>query len=186
MKVVKDYNIWSNFVYFIAGIYAFLIGIYDHKVDDFYRFIFSIFGTLIIVNGIVSCIYHTETPSYTNDIDQYENERYQKVGNIDQGISITSLVYALLFFLARFFTTDKTKILKDPMLWFTLMFGAVSIVFFEIAKNHNNTLETCNKEKCINDNMNSYDIFHSNWHIFTGVSMLFGITVIYNTFTNGL
>jgi hypothetical protein len=187
MKLINEYNVWSNFIYFIAGIYSILIGISYKNIGLVFTIGFILFGILLISNGVVSCIYHTHTPSFNGNIKQKENQEYIHFCDIDRYISISSFIYGMLFFLLRLYFSDKKKILSDPSLYLTILFGVIGIVFVIMANSYERDTETCeskqeNTEKCIYNDLVAYDIFHSNWHIFTGVAIIFGITVIKNTF----
>lgn len=183
MKLVKDYNIWSNFIYFIAGIYSIIVGFSCKNNLIYSKLAFIFFGILLISNGVISTIYHQHTPSYKIDIKQKQSEYYQSYSEADKWVSMTSLIYSIIFFLSRCYIGDIIKILKDPMLYLTILFGIIALIFYTKANKHSEKSEECkNKKTCIRHNLLSYDLFHSNWHIFTGVSILFGITVIKNTY----
>ena len=183
------YNIWSNFMYFIAGLYAIFVAILcDFPNAD--RGLFSIIGIFIIITGIVSIMHHLNTPSWTK---KKKNENHELMSEIDTCFSITLFVVGLVFFLKRlyFIRSNMMPLIKDPVLYLVILFGIMSLVFFIIANEKNEKANTgCYSEnlsksktkECVKDNHEEYDIYHSNWHLFTGIFALFGITLLKNTF----
>lgn len=189
VKAVNAYNLWSNFMYFIAGIYAILIASLI-ELPKFDRVLFIIVGIFIIINGVISCVYHVHTPSWNNNNE--DPHKYKLTNEIDMAISLTSLAIGTLFFIGRLYHLGyKSKILlKDPVLYLVILFGIISLVFYLIAREKSNKANhICHKEHkdedlkmCIKDNHEEYDIYHGNWHLFTGIFALFGITLLKNTY----
>lgn len=183
-KLIKDYNIWSNFTYIIASIYSIVLGS-TMPILDTYRAMFIVFGILLFLTGLISMIYHSQTPSYNTDRSKVNTKEYKISLETDISLALVSFFYGLVFFLIRLYVVkSKRVILEDPTLWFTILFGVISLIFYGIASGYENGVHSCNKndKKCINNNLDAYDIFHSNWHLFTGISILFGITLLRHTF----
>lgn len=63
--IIRDYNIWSNFTYLIAGMYSVILGI--KQPTKIRQSLFCIYGILIFIDGVISIIYHMETPAFTGD-----------------------------------------------------------------------------------------------------------------------
>jgi len=193
------YNVWSNFMYFVAGLYSILIVILNQNFAEPTKVfpnedkgIFILLGIFIIITGVVSCVYHVHTPSWKNSINIDEEHNYSSTSAIDTGFSMSVFFVGLLFFLMRLFIIRKhaIRVVKDPVFYLVILFGIISLVFFLIAQQKNSDAKTCpdnhsKKEKirlCIKDNHEEYDIYHSNWHLFTGIFALFGITLIKHTY----
>ena len=195
---VKLYPVWSNFIYFIAGIYSIVVGIYascnKYKIYD-KIIMFFLFGLILIATGTASIIYHLNTPSWTGDPETVETDKYKTTLKIDKGFAITSIIAALLLFSYRmtqiFLQTNLWYVLiitLDPTFILAVLFIILSIIFFVIAKDHNhdainNCKEQNNKENCFSDSIDAYDIFHSNWHIFTSIAAIFWISFINSTYS---
>lgn len=184
-KIIKEYNIWSNFTYFLSGIYAISIGSLMKEIGKVYQAMFILFGLLLIITGSVSCVYHCYTPSYQNDTNQINKKEYEALSETDIYLALTCLIYSLVFFFIRLYAMKEKRknILIDSTLYITILFGIISIIFFSIARTHDHTaINECKNNECFQENMDAYDIFHSNWHLFTGISAMFGITLLKHTF----
>lgn len=182
---LKNYTMWSNFIYFIAGIFSALIGITSfRKIGRTDSMIFILFGIIIILTGAFSIHYHYNTPSWNDDPNIIKENRFKDSLNIDKGFSITSIVYAILFLFYRVALKGPNQIIIDPVLWLTLLFSILSIVFYCLShSSFNHAVKECNKDtQCFNEHIDEYDIFHSNWHIFTSITALFWITLLKHTY----
>lgn len=175
--IIRDYNIWSNFTYLIAGMYSVILGI--KQPTKIRQSLFCIYGILIFIDGVISIIYHMETPAFTGDTKKVYEDKYTILSQIDQYMALSTL----LFFIAFISWRIRFVSLKDPMLFFTILFFIISIVFFSLGRHHNEkSIFDCKNDNCIIHNMDSYDIFHSNWHLFTGITFIFSITLLNNSF----
>lgn len=185
-NTIQKYNIWSNFMYFVAGTYSISIGIFLHAhPSNELVYIptpisFGLMGTLLYTVGITSCIYH----SHKQEVPNGGIEHFAQLSNTDTYLSLATFIYGFLFLCMRIAITGNIlKILKDPVLYITLLLGIISIVFYTMARVYDNrALFVCESLDCIQDNMLTYDVFHSNWHLFTGMTALFAITLIKHTF----
>lgn len=182
-SVIKDYNIWSNFTYFISGIYAIIVPfIVRGGIGPVYTGLFILAGILIILDGVISCVYHHHTPSYKSDESQKHREEYKILCDSDRYLAITSATLSVVLLLMRIYAGKLMVILRDPTFYLTILFIIIGFVFYFLARQSENSIETCSSSKCKIHNMDSYDIFHSNWHLFTGISILFGLTTLKHTF----
>lgn len=188
------YTVWSNFIYEIVGLYSIAIA-FSFKKFDFA--IFFMFGVIVIITGIISIVYHLRSPSYTNEPNSVNNSTYQILMEVDKGFAITTGIYALLLFFYRIvYTFEKSpdffqyKLFKDPNFWFSLLFIILSGVFYFLGTHsYNIATKQCIEEKqqdkimsCFTNHTNTYDIFHSNWHIFTSISGLFWLNMLRNSY----
>ena len=188
-KIIQNYNCWSNFMYFISGAYACLVPIILLKTDKIiskpYTGVFILFGILLIITGSVSCAYHHHTPSFNANVEKVKTKEFISLQEMDQYLALTSLIYGILFVLVRIMDNKFKPIVSDPMLYLSILMGIIAIIFYSIANNHNHdAIHNCKKNDnlCINNNLDAYDIFHSNWHLFSGIGALFGITLLKHTF----
>ncbi len=204
---LKLYPVWSNGLYFVSGIYAIILGIFQNffnkkfvytsefkfssskniqKYFNKHNAAFIFLGLLIIGAGISSIFYHLHTPSwYGFDIprDDYEDE-YKKLLALDMTFAIASIVFASFFLVERGFHSRCffKNVFKDPNLYMTILCIALSITFFFIAGNHSHSASECNNKKCFDKDIDVYDIFHSNWHIFAAFGSIFWINLLKNTY----
>ena len=181
-RAIKDYNIWSNFTYFISAIYALIIPFITLNMSKGYKALFIASGILIALDGSISCIYHQFTPSYKENKDQSKEEEYKILCDLDRYLAIMSAVLSAIIFLMRIYAGKFWVIVKDPTFYIMILFIAIGFVFYFMARKYDDELETCKNKKCIVYHMDSYDILHSNWHLFTGISILFGLTTLKHTF----
>lgn len=183
MSVIKDYNIWSNFTYFISGIYAMVVPfIIKGGISPVYTGLFILSGILIILDGSISCVYHHHTPSYKNNEEQINNQEYKILCDTDMYLAISSAILSFILLALRLYAGKLGIIVRDPNFYLTLLFIIIGLVFYFLARNSENELKTCSSKQCKIHSMDSYDIFHSNWHLFTGISILFGLTTLKHTF----
>jgi hypothetical protein len=174
---LKIYPLWSNFIYFIAGIYALGIGIYNKNI------LFVIYGILIILTGIFSIVYHMYTPSWTGNVEIINTNTFETYLKLDQSFALLIVIYSLLFFIYRLYVfNNNRKLLFDFNFLLALLFIIFAFIFYGISHNHFTKTNDCVKQKCINVNLDAYDIFHSNWHIFTSIALIFWINVLFNTY----
>ena len=188
-KIIQNYNCWSNFMYFISGAYACLVPIILKEtgvcISKPYVGVFVLFGILLIITGSVSCAYHHHTPSFNGNVEKVKTKEFISLQEMDQYLALTSLIYGILFVLVRIMDKKFMVLVKDPTLYLTILMGIIAIIFYSIASNHNHeAIHNCKKndKTCIDNNLDAYDIFHSNWHLFTGIGALFGITLLKHTF----
>lgn len=195
---LRIYPVWSNFIYFIAGLYSLILGFQLPIVID-KSFLFLTFGLLLIFTGSFSIVYHMNTPSWTNNPKYINDEEFHKWLKVDSGFAITTVVFAifmLLFRISMFHPIYRKykytfiqyifcyPLFRDPNFWLSLLFIILSVTFYYLAHGYNlqATTECKNKRKCFNTNIDSYDILHSNWHIFTSIAGLFWITTINHSY----
>lgn len=189
---VKLYPVWSNFIYFIAALYAIALALKQIKWLD--RILFFVFGVLILITGVFSIVYHLHTPSWTNNQNITETKRFKKWLSFDQSFAIVVGVYAILFLLYRILYTHwyihSLRNFKTFPLWLntnfylSLLFILLSVIFYLMANAYNHDAVNCAKHNlnCFHNNLDAYDIFHSNWHIFTSILMIFWISLLKNTY----
>lgn len=199
-EFVKLYPVWSNFIYFIACIYAFFVAITFKSLSA--KTLFLLYSLLIFCTGIFSIVYHLHTPSWTGKINTHKTPKFKKWLNVDVGFAVSLLLYSLLFLIIRIamYRNRKGKfpikqILYDPNFFLSVFFIILSIIFFSIAGNHYSEAHSCNNNQdqennnhhhrmiCFSKNLDAYDILHSNWHIFTSIAIIFWISLLYNSYT---
>lgn len=202
---VKLYPVWSNFIYFIAGMYSLFYTFVVFKNDKYNRkyeriVLFGIFGIILIFTGIFSIIYHLNTPSWKEDPTYIQESEFKKSLNVDSSFAITTTVWALFMF-AYIIFTQYTKLgmkslfihLINPSFGLSILFIILSIIFYSIAHNYyTKSIECGDKntkkgkdyiELCFSQNSDAYDIFHSNWHIFTSIAAIFWIDFLKESYT---
>lgn len=189
---LKIYPVWSNFIYFIAGCYAFVISIRSllstKNKNTRKGILFLLYAIIILLAGIFSIVYHVHTPSWTGDPEIIETNEFDIWLKLDQTFAILIVVYSFLFFLFQillYYIKNKKlpkELLFDPNFSLSILFIILSFVFYGIAHKHFDQTSECTIKHCVNINLDSYDIFHSNWHIFTSVALIFWITVINNLY----
>lgn len=184
---LKLFPVWSNFIYFIAGIYALIVS-YRKSIW------FGVFGVLILLTGIFSIVYHVNTPSWTGEIQTTKSDEYHKWLKVDQSFAIILLIYSILFFVSRIIQLRlnlKTKMLKfvtNNNFLLAILFLILSIIFYCMSHRHIVDASGCNatashgKQFCIHGNLDAYDIFHSNWHIFTSIGLIFWISLMNDSY----
>ena len=190
---------------FLAGIYAFIIGTNfvsikltnnwnDLKFIDKYKcIIFYIFGILLFCTGIASIVYHLHTPSYKKDSNAINTKEFKTSLKLDQTFASISGIFALIIFIFQliifhYCSTNKKNIIKHPIFrdgnfYLSILFIILSIIFYVIAGGHHSHAIDCDDNNCFSENIDAYDIFHSNWHIFTSLAAIFWITMINNSFS---
>lgn len=181
---LKIYPVWSNFIYFIAGIYALIIAINAYCNRDRLKMIlFLMYAFIIMLTGIMSIVYHTNTPSWTGNPEVIETDKFKTFLHSDQAFAILLAIVSLVFLLYRMYTIHRIlRFLFDPSFLLALLFILLSCVFYGISDHHFKQTTDCPKVKCVNVNLDAYDIFHSNWHIFTSIALIFWITLINNSY----
>ena len=187
-EAVKLYPVWSNFIYFVAAVYAFFVAI-TYKRFSLNFNLFFIYFVLILCTGIFSIVYHLHTPSWTGKFNTHKTPKFKKWLNVDVGFAVSLLIYSILFLIVKvlIFYQKQQRIpfhqLKNPNFFLSILFIILSVVFFQIAGNHYSEAHSCNNRKnnnhfvdCFSKNLDAYDILHSNWHIFTSLALIFWIS----------
>ncbi len=125
----------------------------------------------------------------SGDSDIVENENYKLWVELDTnfatflGVVILVIFLIRMFFIYKNYTFNTFPLWKDSSLYLAILFGIISIIFYVLAHEYNkNAIHNCKNDKCFSQNLDAYDIFHSNWHLFTGFSIFFWIMLIKNTF----
>jgi len=182
---VRNFSVWSNFMYFIAAIYTFTLFLKLHKFY-LYKYIFLILSILIFLAGIFSILYHVHTPSFTQNRKIIDTEIYDQYLDLDQGFALTVLIFSLfaLFIITYckwpiFRTIEIKCFFNNSNLYFAVLFVILSTVFYVLGGAYNKQSLNCKRQKCFERRIDGYDIFHSNWHIFTGMTMIFWNTFLY-------
>lgn len=193
---LKIYPVWSNVIYFVAAFYAFFISLRSFSLKLKFA-LFLLYAFIILFAGIFSIMYHVNTPSWTGNPDLVYTERFEKWLNLDQAFAILVVVYSALFFVYRIGVyywnigigslrgkplCKKVPFLFDPNFALSLLFIVLSVIFYGIAHNHFDKTSDCKKTACVHINLDSYDIFHSNWHIFTSIALIFWLTLLNNSY----
>lgn len=190
---LKKYPVWSNFVYFFVGLYAWIIAV-SHKKEKLDAFAFIAFGLLIIGAGISSVVYHLKTPSWTGDPETKNDQEYKISMKCDMAFSISTIIYAFLWLFLRigvYYRANKYNgICNFPMFadsnwWLAVFFVCLAIIFYWVAYDHNHTAnDKCKDDKsCVDKNLDGYDVFHSNWHIFAAVGGFFVVNVLHDSYS---
>lgn len=188
---LQKYAIWSNFIYFVAGLYSFLVSfILSQKRYKYSSIIFLMWGFLIITNGIISIYYHFNNPSWTDKPETLNSNVYKDTMKADMGISISNFIIAIIFLIYRFKvcyctcgTFSKIPILYDSNFLFSILFLALSGVFFFLSDHSfKDSIKCKNAEDCFEENLDRYDVFHSNWHTFSGITSIFWLITLKNSF----
>jgi hypothetical protein len=181
---LKIYPIWSNFIYFIAAIYSLIIAINAYCIKMKSKTIlFTLYSILIMLTGIMSIVYHTNTPSWTNDATVIETQKFKMLLKNDQVFAITLCIISLLFLFYRVYVLKSIlPFIFDPSFSLAILFFVLSGIFYGISDHHFKQTSDCSRQKCVNVNLDAYDIFHSNWHIFTSIGIIFWITLINNSY----
>lgn len=193
---LKHYPVWSNFVYFFAGVYSlvvsYLIQPKQRAISNINSAAFFCFGVLIIGAGISSIVYHLRTPSWTGDLGSKNEENYKISAKCDMAFAISAIIYACIFLIVRlavyYCDTPFNGIINIPLFndsnwWISVFFIVMAIIFFGIAHAHDSNTEKCKETNCVDANMDGYDVFHSNWHIFAAVGAFFWINVLTNSYS---
>jgi predicted membrane channel-forming protein YqfA (hemolysin III family) len=176
------YPVWSNFIYFIAGLYAMVMVICRKDFTPWTRVLFALYGILIILTGSFSVVYHMNTPSWTG-ASEY-TETFDKWLEIDQSFALTITIYSLLFAIYALVVNGFcARVFLDFNFWFSVLFIVLSTVFYFLGNQSTQNAFDCGDYKvCYRQHIDGYDIFHSNWHIFTSLALIFWITWIVNVF----
>jgi len=188
---VRNFSVWSNFIYFLTGFYTLILAFKLTKSNCYflYKYIFYLSAILIFLTGIFSILYHTHTPSFTQNRHIINNPVYEEYLNYDQGFALTTSLYSILILIIviclqyKFFKQNRIGIeccIFDLNLWLAILFIILSIVFYVLGGAYTKQSLNCKRQKCFKNRIDGYDIFHSNWHIFTGISLLFFNTFVYN------
>ena len=166
----KTYHIWTNVLYFIAAIYSFIISIQFYVNRKSHIFLaFFIYSILLFLTGIFSIMYHKH---------MFTEEEHWSL--IDQVFATLTLVYAIVFFIVTIYLRGR---LFEEIFFLCVMFIILSIVFFALAKVNlqkmlrHNCFIIPKKPVCHKELVN-YDIYHSNWHIYSAMAILFLLTYI--------
>lgn len=69
--------------------------------------------------------------------------------------------------------------------YLSLLFIILSGVFFGLSSEHDHNAQGCDKSACFDTQLDSYDIFHSNWHIFTSIGLIFWTNTMLFTYPSG-
>ena len=189
---LRIYPVWSNFIYYIAGVYSLSIGIYYRKNIE-RSLLFTIFGILLLLTGTFSILYHVNTPSWTGNPDSIDDPEFQRWLNVDSAFAVTTSVFAIFMLVVRIFRYHcvfiKSKkgiisypLFYEPNFWFAILFIILSIIFYYLAHGYNTQAISCKGGRCFDTYIDSYDIFHSNWHIFTSTAGLFWITFLNHSY----
>lgn len=185
---LKIYPIWSNFIYFVASIYSLIIAInaychiprYNMKLKSI---LFTLYSIIIMLTGIMSIVYHVNTPSWTNNPDIVETDKFKMLLKNDQIFAILLATVSLLFLIYRLWVIKRVlPFVLDPSFSLAVLFFVLSGIFYGISDHHFKQTSDCPRQKCVNVNLDAYDIFHSNWHIFTSIGIIFWITLINNSY----
>lgn len=194
---VKLYPVWSNFIYFITAIYAITLSYVSFCLKYKLKFtLFAVYGIILILTGLFSILYHMNTPSWTGNPDTKNTEKYKKYLLLDQGFALTLLIYSLLFLFGilgrriylirhnflKLFVKTFQDIPRDVNLYLSILFFVLSFIFYGMGTTHVKLTEDCKKDVCVGTNLDSYDIFHSNWHIFTSIALIFWISFLNNIY----
>ena len=197
---LRLYTLWSNFIYFIVGLYsiiiAFLLYCKEKIIKDF--FFFSLYGIIILCTGTFSVLYHLKNPSWTNDPETVHTEKYKHSLSLDVGFAYTTIALSFLFLLYRMYcvySKEKSlksliKFLEDPNAFFSLMFMILSGVFYFLGDYYfdeatGQCVKKTEEEKamaCFEDKISAYDVFHSNWHIFASITGIFWLNMLKNSY----
>lgn len=176
MSESKVYPVWTNILYFIASCYSLYIS-RTFKDNRYYYYAFLIYALLLLLTGIFSIIYHVNTFSFTlsshNETDTWSM--------LDQSFAILTVVYPILLFFLVVYLKKRTHV--DENFFLTIVFIILSIVFYVLSSHsleelhrHDCTM-TPRKAKCTEE-LYKYDIFHSNWHIFSAMAIIFWLGYI--------
>ncbi len=194
---LRLYTVWSNFIYFIVGLYsiiiAFLLYCEKKEMKDF--LFFSIYGIIIVCTGAFSVYYHHHTPSWTNDPETVQSEKYKHSLSLDVGFAYATIALSFVFLLYRMFCVrtkgiSLRKFLEDPNAFFSLMFMILSAVFYFLGgyyfdKATGQCVKKEEEEKlmaCFENKISAYDVFHSNWHIFASITGIFWLNLLKNSY----
>lgn len=190
---LKKYPIWSNFLYFLAALYAGIISISTLTIKKYTlnekSIMFGIFSILLLLTGLFSIIYHIHTPSWTENPEVINTQEFNTWLNVDKAFASTLTAFALFFLALRIYKRRSKLIFYDSNFWFAILFIILSLTFYIIADNHGSNALDCKQknkqklEKCFNTNIDGYDIFHSNWHIFTSIAAIFWISLLNNSYS---
>ena len=170
---LKEYPVWSNYIYFITSAYIAGVGARCRKIE------FVLYSIIILLSGIFSIVYHKHTPSYTGSRETWDDKNFKIWSCLDQGFAVLVLVVSILFFIWRVYVVRSiVPFLKSHDLWLSILFIILSSVFFVLGDEHHKRALECNKHRCFDLQLDSYDIFHSNWHIFTSIGLIFWTKVL--------
>lgn len=187
---LKLYPVWSNFIYFITSIYALMLSMsMSSRVDIVKKVLFFVYSIVILLTGTFSIIYHVNTPSWTGSKDVTRTEDFKLWLKLDQSFAIILVIYSLLLLLFRLIVHKFSfyyvlKLVSNPIFVLSVLFIILSVIFYCIAHNHYEEADDCPGKNnmnnlCFHSNLDSYDIFHSNWHIFTSIALIFWISLLY-------
>jgi magnesium-transporting ATPase (P-type) len=204
---LKFYPLWSNFIYFFAFLYSLIIAIATQQkikqtngngngngTESKYKiFYFSIMSLFILLTFIASMVYHCYTPSFTENKNANETKEFKISLIADKIMAGSSIFIAAIIFIVRIIKIKTTKtnktnnwfpLFKDPNFYWLILFIILSIICWVIAGDHVDEAtndEECD-DQCFNVNLDAYDIFHSNWHIFAGLAAIFYLSMLNNTY----
>ena len=172
------YPMWSNFMYFIGSFYSFIIT-FCHK-NNYDKSVFIMFGILLLITGISSILYHKHTHSWNEQLKPIKN--YKLFLNLDMSFAILSGLYGIFVLLFVMYIRVKTiyPLISNINFWFSLLFLFLGLAFYLIARDSLSHSLECKRIKCFENRIEGYEIFHSNWHIFTSIGAIFWVIVINN------
>lgn len=197
----RQYPIWSNFIYFLASIYVLILSCTQRYPTRKHNVFFGLFGALILGTGICSIIYHYHTPSYINtlNVSKHQEKQYKSLLNVDTALALTLTVYGFLLlivpiilFIPKYIRLAQVipiwkrfvyfPLFRDPTFYLFVLFAILSIVFFLLGMHANQKALECDEDSCFSINIEGYNIFHSNWHIFTSITLIFFATIVHHAF----
>ena len=170
---LKEYPVWSNYVYFVTTAYVAGIGIRYRKIE------FILYSIIILLSGIFSIVYHKHTPSYTGNRATWDNKHFKLWSILDQVFAALVVVVSIFFFLWRAWVLKSFfPFMYSNDFYLSILFIILSSIFFVLGNEHHKSAKECNKLNCFDIQLDSYDIFHSNWHIFTSIGLIFWTNVL--------
>jgi len=183
---LQNYAIWSNFIYLVSGTYSIII---SYRLQNLIKtsIVFFLWGLLIMASGITSIFYHINNPSWTDNPKTLDSETYKNLLKADMSLSISSVCIGILFLIYRirycYCNKRINNILHNSNFWFALLFMVLSAVFFFLSNNSFKDSINCKDQtNCFDENLDDYDVFHSNWHIFSGITSIFWLITLNDTY----
>lgn len=176
MNTLKHYPVWSNFIYFVSGLYVLMLGIGYSRLE------FIIYSIVILLTGIFSILYHLNTPSYTGNQDTWNSKKYKNFMLLDQIFACLVVVLSFILFLWRGYLKTFWIYLDSRDFYLSILFIILACIFYVIGTKHNKKAKDCNKTVCFDTQLDAYDIFHSNWHIFTSIGLIFWTNTLLITY----
>ncbi len=170
---LEIFPVWSNIFYLLYSIAAFIILFLYKKRRVHFRPIVWVFIVGMIIEGIVSTVYHTYTTAYRED---------DTITKTDLAMSILDEFFAncvclLLIFFIFNVGSKSYRQQRAPLNGFLIVLILISafagLVCF-ILDSYYEDKDTALKKP---ENYQIYDIFHSEWHTLTSVAFI--LTVLY-------